>query len=380
MVTNRLQGLLGRFKSDEEIEREETFPSDDVVINYLAKNPEVDKNELKEITTKVQKIVSQLYPILEDEAIRPQDEMAKKDSDPSDFLYIIDETDEMLIMGGAKGIFINLADRLDLSKRNTEAVIHAHKAAASFNGYAEHLVMDDVLLIPKDEDVDIERKSTEAEQRKNEQLESFIETHRDGYDLPQADEIIEDLVIDGIKYFGMDHKLYPDKIRFILSTNKTANNHHGILNPDSGLRISREIGLTFDIEGRDLKWGVKDGDLVMETDSLLESEPSSTVKTSLEEDEGINAVIPGMQLKKIGVEEGDSAWLFLDTIDGEPVLVITGEDGDLGTEIEIESAGRGAEKLYAPIPEDFVNFLGLDVDNQIEWGSSGDYLIGKISP
>ena len=142
-----------------------------------------------------------------------------------------------------------------------------------------------------------------------------------------------------------------------------------------------ELDEVFDLDSRDVSWGMRAGELVGRMLSIDDEQPpeGEAVKTSVSED-GIDGtyrvMLPGSHLKRLGTQEGDYAAFYLEPFDGEfHVVVSPGEDEGL----EVDNSGAGADVYSITLPEASGSVLDIEDGTSVEWTADDDRMVGKVS-
>lgn len=395
MVFDRVKEKISGGGSEEKGD-DVVMPADSKIIKKTSKEVDLPRDETEEAVKKFQEVGAMAYPVIDKKAVRGDDKSskAKEEGSPS-FLYAVHENEKVLVVGGAKNILLSLADRLDMSNTETRAVTLAQRLAAERNGFSEHMVMDDVFMVPKEkrfasrfdglEDVAGDEGSGAAETLRD-KMDGVREVEENGFVLETPDRFEQALNLNGKKYFGVSYASNGRTIKLALDPKGRDDDHHSVIQPNGNIHIPREIAVGLGVEYRDVEWKMENGKIVgrMEDESM-ENEVADTVRTSLVEDnvnDMMRAHLSGSHTRTLNLEEGDEIAVYLEPDDDDFTLVATPLIYDAPTDaiVEVENIGTGTEMLCFAVPDEMAKVLEIDdgKDRQVEWGIRGEELVGSI--
>lgn len=212
MVFDRVKEKIsggGEDDSDSDV----VMPANSKIIKKTSKEVDLPRDETEEAVKKFQEVGAMAYPVIDKKAVRGDDKSskAKEEGSPS-FLYAVHENEEVLVVGGAKNILLSLADRLDMSNTETRAVTLAQRLASERNGFSEHMVMDDVFMVPKEKrfasrfdglDDIADGDGDGTAQTLRDKMDGVREVEENGFVLETSDRFGEALNLRDKKYFGV---------------------------------------------------------------------------------------------------------------------------------------------------------------------------------
>jgi len=395
MVFDRVKEKIsggGEDDSDSDV----VMPANSKIIKKTSKEVDLPRDETEEAVKKFQEVGAMAYPVIDKKAVRGDDKSskAKEEGSPS-FLYAVHENEEVLVVGGAKNILLSLADRLDMSNTETRAVTLAQRLASERNGFSEHMVMDDVFMVPKEKrfasrfdglDDIADGDGDGTAQTLRDKMDGVREVEENGFVLETSDRFGEALNLRDKKYFGVSCSSNGRVIKLALDPKGGGDDRHSVIQPNGNIHIPREIAVGLGVKYRGVDWKMEDGKIVgrMEEESM-EQEVVDTVRTSLVEDNVNNMVrahLSGSHTRSLNLEEGDEVAVYLEPNNDDFALVATPLIFDAPTEevVEVENIGTGTEMLCFAVPDEMADVLEIDdgKDRQVEWGIRGEELVGDI--
>lgn len=372
------------------------MPADSKIVKKTSKEVDLPRDETEEAVKKFQEVGAMAYPVIDKKAVRGDDKSskAKEEGSPS-FLYAVHENEEVLVVGGAKNILLTLADRLDMSNTETRAVTLAQRLAAERNGFSEHMVMDDVFMVPKEKrfasrfdglDDIAGGDGNGAADKIRDKMDGVREVEENGFVLETPDRFEEALNLRDKKYFGVSYASNGRVMKIALDPKGREHSFHSVIQPNGNIHIPHEIAVGLGVEYREISWSMEDGKIVgrME-DEPMEGELIDTVRTSLVEDnvnDMMRAHLSGGHTRTLNLEEGDEIAVYLEPDGDDFALVATPLIYDAPTDaiVEVENIGTGTEMLCFAVPDEMAKVLEIDdgKDRQIEWGIRGEDLVGGI--
>jgi len=397
MVFDRVKRRLTG-EDEEKVETSVTMPADPKVIKETAEDTDLSRDEVEDAVKRFQEVGAMALPVIDKKAVRGEDGTSVKDDETPSFLYAVHENEEVLVVGGAKNVLLSLADRLEMSNAETRAVTLAQRVAADANGFSEHMVMDDVFMVPKEkrfvsrfdglEDVDGEGgDGGGAAEALRDKMDGVREVEKNGFVLETPDRFGNALNLDEKKYFGVTYGSGRGTLTLELDPAASGDDvRHGVIKPNGNIHIPREIAVGLGVEHRGVEWKMKNGKVVGEMEGeSTDHEPEDTVRTSLVEDnvnEEVRAHLSSNHTKMLNIEEGDELAVYLEPNGGDFAVVATPHILDAPTDaiIEVENIGKGTEMICFSLPEEVADVLGVDDgrDRQVEWGIRGDELVGSV--
>ena len=393
MVFERVKKLVGGGSEDEGNSGGDNvvMPTNSGVLKKTAKEVDLPRDEIREAVERFQEAGAMAYPVIDEKAVRDDDEKSSKpgEDDGPSFFYVIYEDDEVLVVGGAKSLIRTFADRLNLTKTEARAVTTAHRLAGNRNGFSEHIVMDDIFMVPKKGGSDVPELEgmTERTGSGEEKVDGIQEVEENGFAI-DANEVFEDPPsLEEQKHFGVAYGCEDGTITLTLDPNATGDEpHHAVIQPEGEILIPREIAVGLEIQHRDIDWERDDGIVVGRMENgRMEKEVVDTVKTKLAMDnieEEVQAHLPGSHTGTLGVSEDDEVALHLEPEGDEFAMVLSSdaEDSPVDRTVTIKNIGTGTEMLCFAVPDEVADVLGVndDEERQVEWGLRGDELVGTV--
>jgi len=398
MVFDKVKDKFSNNSQKEKGSKGVIMPADPEVVeetaDELGMSPEVIEDNIK----RFQEISAKAFPMIDEKTVRGDEgSSAKEESTPS-FLYSVYEDDDVLVIGGAKNIILNLADRLDLDNTETRAVTAAHSLAADLNGFSEHMVMDEVYMVPKEQRfasrLDKEEKgekkaaSNGGAQALQEKMEGIKQVEETGFVLETPERLEETLNLEDKKYFGLSVNYDRKRVRLALDPRSSdEDSRHSLVRPDGNILIPREIGVAFGLEHRDVNWGIDDGKIVgkIGCEDFREEDLVDEVKTSVVEDNikgELQAHLSSNHTRTLSFEVGNKVALYLQPAGDELAIVATKMTHEAPTEftVEVGDLGKATNMVFIEIPDEFADVLGIDdgLEHQFEWGIRGPELVGRV--
>ncbi len=370
------------------------MPTNSKVVKKTAKEVDLSRGDVKDAVEKFQEVGAMAYPAIDQRAVRGEgDKSSKPDDDggPS-FLYVIHEDDEVLVIGGAKNIIHTFADRLNMSNTETRAVTVANRIAGDKNGFSEHIVMDDIFIVPKKGGSERGAEALGGIAGRDEDVrgdeEALREVEENGFALQVSEVFDEPLDLDEKKPMGVSYGCEDGIITLTLTPNpnESDGDYRAVVNTEGGVLIPREIAIGLGIEHREVEWERDDERVIgrME-DGSIDEDIEDRVKTALSKDnieEEIQVHLPGSHATTLGMGEDDEVALYLEPNEDDFSIVLTSDMSDAPTDrtVEIKNIGTGTEMLCFALPEEIADVLDVDDDEerQIEWGLRGEELVGAV--
>ena len=390
MVFDKLREKISG--EDDEVSTDICMPADPDIVERTAEHVEIEREVVEETVKRFQEVAAMIFPMLDDKTVRADDATSAKDSETPSFLYAVYEDDDVLVVGGAKNILLNLADRLELSNSETRAVTLAHKFAGDANGVAEHMVMDDIFVVPKEQRfasrLDSDGRKEDAKNKLREKMDEIEKVEEDGFVLQTSERFGDTLNLESKKYFGVNFDYDRNHIRLALDPKSTGSDKHAVIMPNGNVCIPREIGIGFDLKERHTEWKMEDGKVVgkieskepFDEDGLLD-----IVRTSIVEDNvrgEIQAHLPGSHTRELGLEDEDEVAFYLEPAGERLALVLTEfiYEAPTDTVVDVQNIGTGTEMLCFTVPDEHADLLGIDDgrERQVEWGLRDGELVGRI--
>ena len=395
MVFDRVKEKLTGSGSGER-ETDVVMPADSAVIKKTAKNVDLSREEVEDAVKRFQEVGAMAFPVIDKKAVRGEGSTNVKDEETPSFLYAVHEDDEVLVVGGAKNILLSLADRLEMSNAERRAVTQAQRIAADANGFSEHMVMDDVFMVPKEkrfvsrfnglDDVGAE-SSNGAADRLRDKMDGVREVEENGFVLETPERFGDALNLEEKKYFGVTYGSDRESLRLELDPSAGGDDvRHGVIQPNGNIHIPREIAVGLGVEHREVDWRMEDGRVVgIMQDGTIDDDIVDTVRTSLVEDnvnDQVRAHLAGSHTRTLNIEEGDEMAVYLEPDEDDFAIVATPRIFEAPTDavVEVENIGKGTEMICFALPDEIADVLGVDdgKDRQVEWGIRGDELVGNV--
>lgn len=394
MVFDRVKKLVGR-SSDEEGDSggdHVVMPDDSGVIKKTAKKVDLSKGDIKEVVERFQEAGAMAYPAINDRAVREGDDRSSKpnDEDGPSFFYVIYEDDEVLVVGGAKSLIRTFAERLNMSKTETKAVITANRLAADRNGLSEHVVMDNIFMVPKQGGSGapkLEGLTEKEEEEADEKEESIREVEENGFAI-QASEVFENPPnLEERKHFGVTYRRDGNTITLTLNPNAVDDkSYHAVIQPEGEILIPHEIAIGLEVKHHDVDWEREDGKIIGTIkNGRMEEEVVDVVRTKLARDnieEEIQAHLPSSHTNTLGINEEEEVGLRLEPKDDDFAMVLSSDPEEAPTDrtVRIKNIGTGTEILCFAVPDEVADVLGVNdgEEKQLEWGLRGDELVGTV--
>lgn len=395
MVFDRVKEKLTGTGSGER-DTDVVMPADSSVVKRTAKEVDLSSDEVEDAIKRFQEVGAMAFPVIDDKAVRGEGSTNVKEEETPSFLYAVHEDEEVLVVGGAKNILLSLADRLEMSNAETRAVTRAQRIAADANGFSEHMVMDDVFMVPKEkrfvsrfdglEDVGSESNNGAADTLRD-KMDGVREVEENGFVLQTPERFGEALNLDEKKYFGVTYGSDRDSLRLELDPSAGGEDvRHAVIQPNGNIHIPREIAVGLGVQHREVDWGMEDGKVVgVMEDGKVDADIVDTMRTSLVEDnvnEQVRAHLAGDHTRKLNIEEGDELAVYLEPDGDDFAIVATPHIFEAPTDavVDVENIGKGTEMICFALPDEVADVLGVDdgKDRQVEWGIRGDELVGSV--
>ncbi|MDZ7687164.1 MAG: hypothetical protein U5J64_00315 [Halobacteriales archaeon] len=401
MVFERVRNLVGG-GSDKETNsgggESVVMPTDSKIIRKTAKEVDLSKGEVKDVVERFQEVGAMAYPVIDERAVRGDDDKSGKPNDdegPS-FLYVIHEDDDVLVIGGAKNIILTFAGRLNLTNTETRAVTTANRLAGNLNGFSEHIVMDDIFIVPKDGRSGVSKESlgglteTKTDDDTSEEKEDRIqEVEENGFTLRVSDLFEEEPDLDDKMHFSVTYGCDNGKITLVLDPKASSDEpHHAVIHPDGEMFIPHEIAVGLGVKHREVEWENEDGKVVGRMGNgraQEEFETDDVVRTTLAKDnvdDEVQAHLSGSHTSSLGIDVGDEVALYVEPGDDDFSLVLSPDVSNTPSDrtVEIKNIGTGTEMLCIPLPEEIAEILDVNdnEERQIKWGASEDRLVGTV--
>lgn len=396
MVIDKVRNAVDRVRSNGSTDFGIVMPADSGIIKKTSKATNIDTTEAAETIKKFQEVGRVMYPVIEQKTVDGQDvskmKNVKGDENPS-FLYSIDERDNVLVVGGAGNIIASLAGKLDMSSVETNMIRTAHRLAAEANGYSEHILMDDVLIVPKVEQfpevLENKEKHRGEDLEKKKQAEELREIDEEGYTIETPEKIETALNIDNRIYAEVSWECRAGEIALRFDPNATrGGSRPSIVKPNGDIVVSREMAEVFGIRNREIAWDIEGGSIVGTFIGEMEEKDrqiTDTIRTSITRDEVERKVyvhLSSDHLRSLGLEDGDVVSLYLDGLKDSVMIVLTPDADRAPTDfkVTIRNRGTGTEMLCFVVPPELEKVLDLAerTDAKMEWGLGQNEIVGKV--
>ena len=391
MVFDRVKKLVGGGSDDEDNSGGDNvvMPDDPGVIKKTAKEVDLSKNDVKEVVERVQEVGAMAYPVIEERAVREDENRSSKpnDEDGPSFFYVIYEDDEVLVVGGAKSLIRTFAGRLNMSKTEREAVTAANRIAANMNDLSEHVVMDDIFMVPKQGGSDApdigltEKKRMESDEK----VDGIQEVEENGFGIQVSEVFDESFDIEEKKHFGVTYGNEEGTITITLNPEATGEeSYHAVIQPEGEILIPQELAIGLEVEHRDVDWKRDEGKIIGRIENgRMEDDVVDVVRTKLAKDnieEEVQAHLPGSHTSTLGINEDEEVALHLEPQDDDFAMVLSSETNGETRTVRIKNIGTGTEILCFAVPDEVADVLGVNDDDerQLEWGLRGDELVGTV--
>lgn len=358
-------------------ERHQTvLPTDDEVVEQASGRADIDVDRVAELTEAVQDVLDQMYGKLEEEAVIADEQDGRSGQDPEDgFLYGFRATDDILVIGGAGGVLEGIGERLGLAHVETDVVREAHRIAANTNGYARHVVMDDI-VIARDRHI---REASEGLERDRGDViaDAVEELTEDGYPIPGT-RVLAQLDLEDQKYFGVTVTFADEGVTLTLDPTDRSADHHGVVSPDGDVHVSRDIGCGLALGRRDVSWHSTEGALEARFSPLAEEIPGGR-QTKLVERDSWQGHLPQDVVRRSDAEPGDDVCVAADGRDGKQLLVVDVDDQEDDAIGLVTTSGVGNERTIVELPEAVADVVGLDRGNvNVAWDVVDGHIIGTM--
>ena len=391
MVFDRVKKLVGGGSDDEGNSGGDNvvMPDDPGVIKKTAKEVDLSKDDVKEVVERVQEVGAMAYPVIEGRAVREDENRSSKpnDEDGPSFFYVIYEDDEVLVVGGAKSLIRTFAGRLNMSKTEREAVTAANRIAANMNDLSEHVVMDDIFMVPKQGGSDApdigltEKKGMESDEK----ADGIQEVEENGFGIQVSEVFDESFDIEEKKHFGVTYGNEEGTITITLNPEATGEeSYHAVIQPEGEILIPQELAIGLEVEHRDVDWEKDEGKIIGRIENgRMEDDVVDVVRTKLAKDnieEEVQAHLPGSHTSTLGINEDEEVALHLEPQDDDFAMVLSSGTNGETRSVRIKNIGTGTEILCFAVPEEVADVLGVNDDDerQLEWGLRGDELVGTV--
>jgi hypothetical protein len=393
MVFDRVRRLVGGGSNEESNSGSDNvvMPDNAGVIRKTVKKVDLSKGDIREVVERFQEVGAMAYPVINDRAVREDGKNPNKpgqDDGPS-FFYVIYEDDEVLVVGGAKSLIRTFAERLNMSKTETKAVIVANRLAADRNGLSEHVVMDDVFMVPKEGGSgapEIEGLTEEKKKESDEKADRIREIEENGFAI-QTSEVFEDSPdLEEKQHFGMNYTSKGNTIEVTLDPDPMGNeSHHAVIHPKGKILIPQELAIGLEVEQREVDWRRDEGKIIGRMENGRRDEDVvDVVRTKLAKDnieEEVQAHLPSSHTSTLGINEDEEVVLRLEPEDDDFAMILSPDtDGETTRNVRIKDIGTGTEILCFAVPEEVADVLGVndDKERQLEWGLRGEELVGTV--
>ena len=393
MVFDRVKKLVGGSSDEEGNSGSDNvvMPDDSGVIKKTAKEVDLSKGDIRDVVERFQEVGAMAYPVIDDRAVREGDNRSSKPNDeegPS-FFYVIYEDDEVLVIGGAKSLMRTFAERLNMSRTETEAVITANRLAANRNGLSEHVVMDDIFMVPKEggsEAPELEGLTETEEKEADGKADKIQEIEENGFAI-QASKVFGDSPdLEEKQHFGVNYTSKGNTITLTLNPDATGDeSHHAVIQPEGEILIPRELAVGLEVEHREVDWERDEGKIIGRMENgRMDEEVVDVVRTKLAKDnieEEIQAHLPSSHTNTLGINEEEKVSLRLEPEDDDFAMVLSSDTDDGTTRtVRIKNIGTGTEILCFAVPEEVADVVGVNdgEERQLEWGLRGDELVGTV--
>ncbi len=377
------------------------MPGDSKVVNKVSGEVDLSREETEEVVRRFQQFSYSMKDMIEEQAVEGASaaEQAKGEGSPT-FIYTVYENESVLAVGGAKTMMLGLAEQLDYDSVETKAVTRAHRLAAQNLGLAEHMVMDDVYMVPRDrrwgenveepQEVERVRQSRQRDgddgaevERRREQVEDVQES---GHRLQLPEGLAESLDVGSERVVGVEVTADGDAVALEFDPRRAKKTEWvAVLEPGGSIAVPAGIADAVVVEDQEISWRASDGALTAVRESLSELRPGGeeAVRTSLVEDniEGsYRATLPSRHANQAGAYEDDTVSLYVDAHDGELYLVVAARHNEYTPlAVDVENIGStGTDMLSLTLPEPTPEMLGVEGEQPVEWSLSGDRLVGDV--
>ena len=391
MVFDRVKKLVGGGSDDEGNSGGDNvvMPDDPGVVKKTAKEVDLSKDDVKEVVERVQEVGAMAYPVIEERAVREDENRSSKpnDEDGPSFFYVIYEDDEVLVVGGAKSLIRTFAGRLNMSKTEREAVTAANRIAANMNDLSEHVVMDDIFMVPKQGGSDApdigltENKEMESDEK----ADGIQEVEENGFEIQVSEVLDGSFDIEEKKHFGVTYGNEEGTITITLNPEATGEeSYHAVVQPEGEILIPQELAIGLEVEHRDVDWERDEGKIIGRIENgRMEDDVVDVVRTKLAKDnieEEVQAHLPGSHTSTLGINEDEEVALHLEPQDDDFAMVLSSDTNGETRSVRIKNIGTGTEILCFAVPEEVADVLGVNDDDerQLEWGLRGDELVGTV--
>lgn len=370
MVIGRLRSAVAEMVGDDDGPGP-VFPTDDAVVARVSSDASLGETRIREITGAVQDVIDSMYPQLAEEAVAADDERGAAQEEG--FLYGFRASQDVLVVGGAAGVLSGVGDRLGLSTIEVEAVRDAHRIAANMNGYAEHVVMDDVVLA-RDRHVDRNVDVSDGQAALADAVEGVSD---DGYPLATPGTLAG-LDLDEEKYFGVTPAFPDDGVELRFDPADRDAPYHAVVAADGTVRISDDLGRALALDRRDVSWDSVEGAIVARCGPLVDTVPGGR-HTKLVKRDGWEGHVPNDALRRADLETGDDAAMAIDAVGGERLVVV---DPDVRGDVAVgavATSGVGTQRTVVELPEAVEDVLELERGNvNVAWDVEDGVLVGNL--
>lgn len=393
MVFDRVKKLVGGSSDEEGNSGSDNvvMPDDSGVIKKTAKKVDLPRSEVKDVVERFQEVGAMAYPVIDDRAVREDDDRSSKPNDeegPS-FFYVIYEDDEVLVIGGAKSLIRTFAERLNMSKTETEAVITANRLAANRNGLSEHVVMDDIFMVPKQGGSgapELEGLTETEEKEADEKADKIQEIEENGFAIRASEVFGDSPDLEEKQHFGVNYTSKGNTITLTLNPDATGDeSHHAVIHPEGEILIPQELAVGLEVEHREVDWEKDEGKIIGRMENgRMDEEVVDVVRTKLAKDnieEEVQAHLPSSHTNTLGINEEEKVSLRLEPKDEDFAMVLSSDTDDGTTRtVRIKNIGTGTEILCFAVPEEVADVLDVNdgEERQLEWGLRGDELVGTV--
>jgi len=402
MVFERVRNLVGR-GSDKEGNsgggEGVVMPTNSRIIKKTAKEVDLSRGDVKEVVERFQEVGAMAYPVIDERAVRGDDDKSGKPNDdegPS-FLYVIYEDDDVLVIGGAKNIILTFADRLNLTNTETRAVTTANRLAGNRNGFSEHVVMDDIFIVPKEGNSGVRKealgglaeKKVDGGDESGEKADKMREVEENGFTLKVSELFEEKPDLDDKMHFSVTYGCDEGEITLTLDPKASSDEpYHAVIHPDGEMFIPSEIAVGLGVRHREVEWENEDGKVVGRMKNGRADEEVETedmVRTTLAKDnvdDEVQAHLSGSHTSTLGISEGDEVALYVEPNKDDFSIVLSPDVSEAPAErtVEMKNIGTGTEMLCIALPDEIAEILNVNdnEERQIEWGVRGDKLVGNV--
>ena len=391
MVFDRVKKLVGGGSDDEGNSGGDNvvMPDDPGVVKKTAKEVDLSKDEVKEVVERVQEVGAMAYPVIEERAVREDEDRSSKPNgeDGPSFFYVIYEDDEVLVVGGAKSLIRTFAGRLNMSKTEREAVTTANRLAANKNDLSEHVVMDDIFMVPKEGGSDAPNigLTEKKEMGSDEKADGIQEVEENGFGIQVSEVFDEAFDIEEKKHFGVTYGHEEGMITITLNPEATGEeSYHAVIQPEGEIFIPQKLAVGLEVEHRDVDWEKEEGKIIGRIENgRMEDDVVDVVRTKLAKDnieEEVQAHLPGSHTSTLGINEDEEVALRLEPQDDDFAMVLSSDTNGETRSVRIKNIGTGTEILCFAVPEEVADVLEVndDRERQLEWGLRGDELVGTV--